>query len=72
MNASRLVDDGSLRERFPEIPWDQPMRLRLPGLCPDLWACRWCIAIGLGHLPALTIYDTRREALDHIAQVHHD
>lgn len=30
-----------LRRLFPEIPWDEPLRVQRPGV--DTYACRYCL-----------------------------
>jgi hypothetical protein len=73
-----MLDEGTLRERFPEIPWDQPVHLMITGH-GEFWACRYCIAMhGLraadvlnGIIPEM-VYDDRVFAKLHIDAVHHD
>jgi hypothetical protein len=80
-----VIDEGELRRRFPEIPWDQPVTVtvaqQFPTFVPtetySFWACRYCIAMkGLKAQDALkgraNVYMTRDEALDHVEQAHHD
>ena len=73
-----MIDELELRSRFPEIPWDQPVRVVIP---PDYdgWACRYCIAlIGLKAAEVLAgvskagVYSMRDLAISHIEAVHHD
>jgi hypothetical protein len=51
-----MIDEGELRRRFPEIPWDQPVLVSVlaPNLSIDAaphddyisrWVCRYCIAM---------------------------
>ena len=71
-------DEGELRRRYPEIPWDQPVRIKVLAGSPGWWVCRVCIALhGLkaseletGGLPFA--FMTRRLALDHIEMAHHE
>lgn len=55
------LDEGSLRERFPEIPWDQPVEVHVLGPTMEIervedlvtargaaitrWVCRYCISL---------------------------
>jgi hypothetical protein len=54
-----MLDEGALRERFPEIPWDQPVEIHVlavttigrtedtideEGRSFSRWVCRFCIA----------------------------
>lgn len=71
-----MIDEGELRHRFPEIPWDQPVRVTVIGYGPGRWVCRYCIARHglrgeeIDQLP--WAYETRAAALDHIEGEHHD
>jgi hypothetical protein len=71
-----VIDEGELRRRFPEIPWDQPVPIVVAGY-GGFHACRYCIAIkGLKahdmiHANA-NAWRSRQEALDHIDAVHHE
>ena len=55
-----MIDEGTLRERFPEIPWDQPQEVSV--LNPtvedsggnfiaigsgytNFWVCRYCVSL---------------------------
>lgn len=77
-----LIDEGTLRERFPEIPWDQPVLITVPldfhnERSIERWVCRQCIALddGLATLIKGRIgigFLTRDQALDHIEREHHD
>jgi hypothetical protein len=74
-----MIDEGELRQRFPEIPWDQPVRLVVTGgegTSYYGWACRYCIAThGLRASDAPSseyVFQTREDALDHVEKVHHD
>lgn len=71
-----LTGEGALRAAFPGIPWDQPVQVKVLGHPPGRWVCRYCVALhglraaDLGACPFA--FDTRRAALDHIEQAHHD
>ena len=78
-----MIDELTLRERFPEIPWDQPVEVfvsgdPLPTKYPSYWCCRYCIALeGLsarqlirGNVPFG--FDERAHCLDHIEERHHE
>jgi hypothetical protein len=73
-----MIDEGTLRERFPEIPWDQPVIVRVKvGVEVDRFVCRYCICMenGLRSLLHGIVpfgFFTRVEALDHIEREHHD
>ena len=79
-----MIDEGSLRERFPEILWDQPVLVKVavgpesPLASVQRWCCRYCIAAqGMKGADVLTgsvpfAYVIRDEALDHIEREHHD
>jgi hypothetical protein len=79
-----LIDEGTLRERFPEIAWDQPVAVTILGAeeLPDdealFWVCRYCIAMkGLRAQDARAgtaehVFSLRAACLDHIERVHHD
>jgi hypothetical protein len=69
-----MIAESQLRLLFPEIPWDQPVPVKVGGF-PPVWVCRYCIARhGLRAVEieevAYSFHD-RAEALDHIGQVHH-
>jgi hypothetical protein len=75
------MDEGTLRERFPEIPWDQPVLITVEGYVSSHshWVCRYCIAIhGVKAIDLIQervpemAYALRRLALDHIEREHHD
>jgi hypothetical protein len=79
-----VIDEGALREEFPEIPWDQPVEVhvvndRAAGNDFYGWCCRYCIAMhGLkaqdiiyGRVPE-QVFDSRDRVLDHIEAAHHD
>jgi hypothetical protein len=75
-----VIDEGELRHRFPEIPWDQPVPVTIAGLEHiKIWACRYCIAMhGLkaqdvvqGRAPEW-VYHSRDEGLVHVENMHHD
>lgn len=55
-----MLDEGTLRERFPEIPWDQPQEVTVlkedvldtPGNFlmfehgyEKFWVCRYCVSL---------------------------
>jgi len=71
-----MVDESTLRERFPEIPWDQPVPVLTVtdfednSLYAGVWVCRICVA-RYDSLP-LVGYDDRAAVLDHIEREHHD
>jgi len=71
-----MLDEGTLRERFPEIPWDQPVELVLSRDYNHdvIWVCRYCVALDTLGSPvfAAVLYNSRQEALDHIEREHHD
>ena len=71
-----MIDEGTLRERFPEIPWDQPVKVSVIGFGPGRWVCRYCIALhglrGDEINDSAFVFDTREETLDHIERDHHD
>lgn len=78
-----MLDEGTLRERFPEIAWDQPVQLLVPkGLhTPEVlerWGCRYCIALyGLKAQDIIQssstfVFVRRRDCLDHIEAAHHE
>lgn len=76
-----FVDEGVLRERFPEIPWDQPVLITIPdgARLRQFWCCRQCIALVgvkaqgmLSDDPQTGVFPSRQEALDHIERAHHD
>ena len=81
-----MIDEGELRSRFPEIPWDQPVSVSvLPewgaesGSPLRRWVCRYCIAMrGISAQELLhgkseyMAHQTRDDALDHIEMTHHD
>lgn len=72
-----MLDEGTLRERFPEIPWDQPVQVHVTTIA-SYWCCRYCIALeGVsarnlirGNVPFA--FPTRDACLDHIEEGHHD
>jgi hypothetical protein len=72
-----VLDEGTLRERYPEIPWDQPVLIEVAG-GGHYYVCRYCVAsIGVRarDLEAKRVpfaFEFRGEALDHIEAVHHD
>lgn len=70
------MDEGTLRERFPEIPWDQPVELVLSRSHRHdvIWVCRYCVALDALGSPAFAAvpYNVRDEALEHIDRAHHD
>jgi hypothetical protein len=70
----RGVDDRELRETYPLISWDEPVQVRVFGHLAGRWVCRYCIALhGLKAVEIGTVpfaYDTRRDALAHIARSH--
>jgi|RhiMethySRZTD1v2_1073278.scaffolds.fasta_scaffold4329403_2 hypothetical protein len=72
-----MFDEGTLRERFPEIAWDQPVKLTIPGEFTG-WACRYCVVmLGLRSIDVLSgeaagVYPSRQHAYLHIERVHHD
>ena len=69
-----MSSEDQLRVRFPEIPWDQPVRVSVIGVGPGRWVCRYCVAMqGLRAADAnraTFVYATRPEALDHIEANH--
>jgi hypothetical protein len=77
-----VIDEGSLRDEFPEIAWDQPQRITITGgegTSYYGWLCRYCVALkGLRAVdvlqgnPDAPVWETREEALGHIALFHHD
>lgn len=68
------LDEGTLRERFPEIPWDQPVRVSV--LDVTYFVCRYCIATyglkGSEIENTEHAFYSRRHALDHIERAHHE
>jgi hypothetical protein len=72
------LDEGTLRERFPEIPWDQPVSAWAEVVYDkadghgdydiERWVCRYCVVM----LDTTRGYVTRQLALDHIEREHHD
>jgi hypothetical protein len=80
-----MIDEGTLRARYPEMPWDQPVALSVfnewgsepPVL--EFFACRYCIAMhGVkaqdiihGRTPE-SVFTTRDDCLVHIESAHHD
>ena len=73
------MDEGELRERFPEIPWDQPVEVKVAGMEQmPVWVCRVCIALqGLRavDLHPITIrhaFYSRDDCLVHIEATHHE
>jgi hypothetical protein len=72
-----MIDEGILRERFPEIPWDQPVQVSV-FRHPRVWVCRYCIAQhglraeGVINERIAFSYHSREQALNHIEAVHHD
>lgn len=66
-----MIDEGELRTRFPEIPWDQPGHA-------VAWCCRYCIAMhglkaqNLIHNRTQNAYRTSAIARAHIERAHHD
>jgi hypothetical protein len=78
--ADAVIDEGTLRERYPEIPWDQPVLIRIEPY-DDLpwWVCRICIALhGLKARDIIQqrkpefVYRERAHALMHIEKAHHE
>lgn len=71
-----LISELELQERFPEIPWDQPVQIHVLGKPAGRWVCRYCIAMHGLKAQAIDVtpfaYDTRLEALNHIDVAHHD
>jgi hypothetical protein len=74
------VNEGELRSRYPEIPWDQPVHVSvLDHEDLQTWVCRYCIALhGLkaqdiihSALPDMA-FASREDALEHIDRAHHD
>lgn len=71
------MSEGALRERFPEIPWDQPVEVHVSTVA-SFWCCRVCIALeGVsaqnlirGNVPFA--FEKREHCLDHIEESHHD
>jgi hypothetical protein len=73
-----MIDEGTLRERFPEIPWDQPQKVYVGGGEHHYFVCRYCVA-GYGVKASDLLdhrvpfaFETREHALDHIEREHHD
>lgn len=72
-----MIDEGELRSRYPEIPWDQPVQIHLTS-SEAFWCCRICIALeGVsarnlirGNVPFA--FREREHCLDHIEEGHHD
>lgn len=63
------ADESVLRERFPWIPWDQPIRrtvFRAGGKLERVYVCRYCVSEGD------VTFASREEALSHIEREHHD
>jgi len=78
-----VIDEGALRERFPEIPWDQPQEVSVfkpkPNAMPEhFWVCRYCVSLyGVKASDLLDhrvpyAFQAREHALDHIEREHHD
>lgn len=71
-----MIDEGELRERFPEILWDQPVPVSVVGASIYRHACRYCIAmyglVGTEVTKSAYVFHTREEALEHIGKIHHD
>jgi hypothetical protein len=75
-----VLDESTLRERFPEIPWDQPMMVTFSGRRGTepaqtsflIFTCRYCAALAW-HSANFTVgFWDREQALDHIEREHHD
>jgi hypothetical protein len=80
------LDEGTLRERFPEIPWAQPVLVTVALSMDDLsgagtierYCCRYCITLdGLSALQLIRgnvpfAFVEREHCLDHIEERHHD
>lgn len=74
------MDEGELRNRYSEIPWDQPVLVTIAGRSFfQLWTCRYCVALHglkaqdvIQHRAPEFVYHSRTDALDHIENVHHD
>jgi hypothetical protein len=61
--------DAELRERFTEVPWDEPITISSGG--PYRIACRLCIArFGLRGDQVDDLYQTREEWEKHMTQFH--
>jgi hypothetical protein len=73
-----VIDEGTLRERFPEIPWDQPVPLTILGDERRWYACRYCIALhGMRAADVLAGENSftflgKQPAFAHIEMEHHD
>lgn len=74
------MGEGELRSRYPEIAWDQPVLITIPGYEHiQVWACRYCIAMhGLKAQDIIQeriperVYHSRDDALVHIDSYHHE
>lgn len=71
-----MIDEGELKVRYPEIPWDQPVSVSVIGFGPSRFVCRYCIAMhglrGDQINDSEFVFPTREETLDHIDAAHHD
>lgn len=70
--------EQELRQRYPEIPWDRPVKIQIAGMEQlDLWVCRFCIAMqGLkaadivAGVPPEFAFHSYVECLTHIDTAH--
>lgn len=59
-----------LREKYPEIPWNEPFKVNVAGLGSG-YVCRYCIAkFGLKGTEVATRGGSYEEIQQHIAQTH--
>lgn len=66
-----MTTDAELRERFPEIKWDEPVAVVLSTTGERRFACRFCIGqYGLRGADHDGLWETPDEVLVHITQFH--
>ena len=65
------MTDAELREEFPWVPWDAPIKVEQPGLDRPRFACRYCIALkGLKGVDVRSLPTDPAEVIPHIAEAH--
>lgn len=69
--TGEVITEEELRERFPDISWDEPIPAIHAETAERRFACRYCIGMyGLRGADHDGLWETKAEVLDHISQFH--